>query len=197
MTEYGKKREGFSLIELVIAIAILAIFSGTVALSIGILRSTDTKGLANGINDSMTDLKAFTESRTGPFYLHIYKTDNGFYSRFDALPKMDTIPDDTSGDERLGASTLRVDAVWTNDDGTVSERKTIGNDDYVQSVQMRKKDGAFEPNISVNEGGSLTPTLYPLPNRFEVKDADTDDAEVEYVVYLSRDTGQHFLEQVN
>ncbi|MBR6230262.1 MAG: prepilin-type N-terminal cleavage/methylation domain-containing protein [Eubacterium sp.] len=123
-------REGFSLIELVIAIAILAIFVGITSLSVALLRSADTKGLANGINNSLTDLKAKTESHTGPYYLHIYKNDNGFYANFSDKPDFAGA---AAGDERLGAASMTVSA----DSGDKISGSTVC------TVQIRKKDGAY------------------------------------------------------
>lgn len=135
-------REGFSLIELVIAIAILAIFVGITSLSVAMLRSADTKGLANGINNSLTDLKSKTESYTGPCYLHIYKTDNGFYANFSTEPDFAGA---VTGDERLGAASMTVSA----DSGDEISGSTVC------TVQIRKKDGAYvmgPTSLSVSKG---------------------------------------------
>ena len=48
------KREGFSLMEMIIIIGIIGILAGAVGLSIGLLKSTDTKSTAYDINSSLT-----------------------------------------------------------------------------------------------------------------------------------------------
>ena len=144
------KRDGFSLIELIIAIAILAIFVGVISLSIGLLRSADTKGLASGINGSLTDLKAKTESHQGPYYLHIYKATDGYYAHFGDTASFE-IPSDVGSDERLGASNLIVKTDSVEIDGTNSV-----------VVKIQKKDGAYSM----------------APQYFEVYNGDSKDYTV-------------------
>ncbi len=127
------QKDGFSLIELVIAIAVLAIFVGMISLSTALLRSADTKGLASGINDALTNLKSLTESHQGPYYLHIYKTENGFYANYSDKVDMDS----SDNSEKLGSSVLNVKYF----DGAT---EVDIEDDVYSTVKIQKKDGAYQ-----------------------------------------------------
>lgn len=125
-----KKREAFSLIELIIAIAILVIFVGGATLSLSLLRSADTRGLASGVNDSLTDLKALTESHKGPYYLHLYRNDDGYYANYSDSETFDV--DSASGDELIGSGALNLQYDSTD----------MSAGDYV-TITIRKKDGSY------------------------------------------------------
>ena len=170
MHEYEKK-DGFSLVELIIAIAILTIFVGTVSLSFALLRNADTKGLASGINDSLTDLKARTESGNGPFYLHIYKIDDrGYYANISGDEDFDGTAADTSQDTRLGQASLNVAS-----NGGDDPLELAGDGSNHITIQMRKKDGAYEI----------------CPDDIEVRNGD----RIDFKVIMVKDTGLHYMEQ--
>ena len=141
------------------------------------LRSADTKGLASGINDSLTELKSMTEAHTGPYYLHIYKTDEGgFFAGYTEGDEEFAPSDD---DTRLGPSNLTVVAnvKSVSEGGTESTTPTeivAGDESTYITIQMKKKDGSYES----------------CPESFEVKNGDVTD----YTVVLVKDTGLHYVD---
>ncbi|MBO4396689.1 MAG: prepilin-type N-terminal cleavage/methylation domain-containing protein [Eubacterium sp.] len=189
------QRDGFSLVELIITIAVMAILIGILSLSVSLMNSADTRGLANGINDSLTDLKSLTESHEGPYYLHIYKKDSGFYANFGDTVDF-TVPDDPGDDERLGKATMKVeleDSVTTTtpkvdgdgnpvlgSDGTQEVESTTTTtkreleEDQVTTIKIKKKDGSYEI----------------APSAFSV----TREGNADYKVILAKDTGIHYVE---
>ena len=166
------KKAGFSLIELIIVIAIMAVFVGIATLSIGLIRSADTRGLASAINDSLTDLKSYTESHKGPYHMFIYKVnDSGFYSHFQEGATF-TAPDSPiSGDKRLGMATLDVKftPVGASSETTITEKGAYAE------FQIQKKDGSY----------------LEAPESLSVYKGSTCD----FKVLLTKDTGLHYVEQ--
>lgn len=160
-----REREGFSLVELIIAIAILALMVGIISLSIGLIRSADTKGLANGINSSLTDLKAETTAHHGTTYMYIYEDDGDYYAGYST--KNTFALDEIYQTKKLGDSGMTLLADSTSVDST-----------HPVMIRIQKKDGSY---------------FAGAPSKFEVKKAP--DKEVEYTVMLARDTGLHYLEQ--
>ena len=168
MRKVYSKKSGFSLIELVITIAIMAVMVGVVSLSFVLLRSTDTKGLASGINDSLTDLKAITESHAGPYYLHIYQAEGSFYATY-SDEELFEIPDVPTG-TKLGPNSLTVTYTTESSDEVTIE------DDKSATVMIQKKDGAYK----------ICPEYFDIYN----------GTEREYRVILTKDTGLHFFEKL-
>ena len=196
-TDGYKSREGFSLVELIITIAIMVVMVGGAALSIGLLRSADTQGLASGINGSLTDLKAYTESQKGPIYLYIYKVNGeGYYAHYSfpdehGVNHLDPASFSSGsaftavygdGDQKLGSDALDVKVEM----GAGAPMDITGANYYV--IQIQKKDGSY---LDVtNESGTFT---RPVPKWIGVyKSGETDP---DYKVVLAKGTGLHFSEQ--
>ncbi len=168
-------REGFSLIELIIAIAILAIFVGVVSLSVGLLRSADTKGLASHINDSLTDLKAVTQAHTGPYYLHIYRDEDAYWKCFDSNSTF-AKPATNESQNRLGPDSMAVKVISPT--GSDSLLGNSGSESV--TVSIKKKDGSYNSGI---------------PVAFEVYKSSDGSGTPDYKVILAEKTGLHYLEQ--
>ncbi len=178
-TVYNKQndhlRKGFSLIELIIAIAILAIFVGVVSLSVGLIRSADTKGLASHINDSLTDLKAITEAHTGPYYLHIYKDDGAYWKYYDSSSTF-VKPASNASENRLGPDSMGV----IINDSSGSRLLDDASSDSV-TVSIKKKDGSYNTGVPVS---------------MDVHRASDGSGTADYRVIISEKTGLHYLEQL-
>lgn len=169
------KKAGFSLIELIIVIAIMAIFVGIATLSIGLIRSADTRGLASAINDSLTDLKSYTESHKGPYHMFIYKIDDsGFYSHFQEGADFTVPSGPADGDKRLGMATLKVEFTEVDEVAHTETVKTIEGGDYA-IFRIQKKDGSYliaPKSLSVYKGSTC-----------------------DFKVLLTKATGLHYVEQ--
>ena len=199
------KRGGFSLVELIITIAILAVMVGGAALSIGLMRSADTQGLASGINGSLTDLKAYSESQRGPIYLYIYKVDgDGYYAHY-AFPDSTGVntdkPEDfdgtkKDGDHKLGSDSLVVGVYYDDSPEATPVVLTDGGD--FAAIQIQKKDGAYvdvtqEVPDPVDPSSTVETVFQTVPKYFGVfKSGETDP---EYKVVLAKETGLHYSEQ--
>ena len=153
-------REGFSLIELMIVIALLAILTGGAALSYNLVRSADTKGTAYDIDSALTELKSRNMSRNKLLYLHLYRYQGTYYIDYTESESYTPGGDGTEiGDREV---TITCDGTALADGDEV----TIG---------IQKKDGAFSKG----------------PEEIHI----TDDGADRYIVYLIRDTGNHFVEE--
>ena len=166
----GREREGFSLVELIVTIALMVIFVGLAALSIGLLTASDSKGLASHFIECLTDLKADSEQNSGPRYLHVYKSTDGFYAIYDDKKNGTfTIPSDNSGAKKIGSANLKMNASFA----AGADAEITGN--AVVTVGIKKKDGSFDTDT---------------PRYVEIE----KDGVVEYRVVLARDTGLHYID---
>ena len=167
------EKEGFSLVELIVVIALMALLVGLAALSVSLLSASDSKGLASHVNDSLTELKSLNESNGGMFFLHIYKKSDGFYAKIDEKGAYG-VPTSNEGATRLGSESLKLEATFAA--GASSE---ITGDSNVL-LGVRKKDGSF--------WNPALPTS--VVKSFEIKNGDN----LEYKVILAEDTGLHYIE---
>ena len=104
-----EKRQGFSLMELVIVIAIMAILTSLMALSLGYLRTADAKGVAYGINSSLSDLKSRTMSKSGAVYMHLLEHEGSYYAVYtDSNAPVSVGAGAGVPGEELGSSTVTV-----------------------------------------------------------------------------------------
>lgn len=159
--EKVKERDGFSLMEMIIVIAILGMITGGIAVTYNMVRSADVKGMAYDIDSSLMNLKSKNMGSNKQLFMHLYKQSGNYF--IDYTEEESYTP---SGEgESVGESgiSLKYDGKELTDGGVI----TIG---------IQKKDGAFSVG----------------PEEIEVYDNNVND----YMVYLVKDTGKHYVEEL-
>ncbi len=159
-------KSGFSLIEMVIVIAIMALMVGFIVLGFGLVTSGNTKKCAEEINSGLTQLKSRTMAKSTPEYMRLSQNGDrlvmGYYTRDD------TGNYSLQGSEReiaAGDVSVSCDTVPLSDGDTVT-------------FAIRKKDGAFE----AVDGD--------VPQKIEVRGSQNQV----YRIVLVKDTGRHYIE---
>lgn len=71
-----KNNKGYSLVELIIVVAIITIIGGTVAYSISLIFSADAKGCAHSLASALADTKVNAMGRDGA-YMELKRDDSG------------------------------------------------------------------------------------------------------------------------
>ena len=71
--EKVKERDGFSLVEMIIIIAIVGILTGGIAISYNLVRSADVKGMAYDIDSSLNNLKCNIMGSNKQLFMYLYK----------------------------------------------------------------------------------------------------------------------------
>lgn len=159
--EKVKERDGFSLMEMIIVIAILGMITGGIAVTYNMVRSADVKGMAYDIDSSLTNLKSKNMGSNKQLFMHLYKQSGNYF--IDYTEEESYTP---SGEgESVGESGISLK--YDGKELTDGEVITIGN---------QKKDGAFSVG----------------PEEIEVYDNNVND----YMVYLVKDTGKHYVEEL-
>ena len=156
--EKVKERDGFSLVEMIIIIAIVGILTGGIAISYNL---ADVKGMAYDIDSSLTNLKSKNMGSNKQLFMHLYKLSGNYF--IDYTEEESYTP---SGEgESVGESGISLK--YDGKELTDGEVITIG---------IQKKDGAFSVG----------------PEEIEVYDDNVND----YMVYLVKDTGKHYVEEL-
>ena len=159
--EKVKERDGFSLMEMIIVIAILGMITGGIAVTYNMVRSADVKGMAYDIDSSLTNLKSKNMGSYKQLFMHLYKQSGNYF--IDYTEEESYTP---SGEgESVGESGISLK--YDGKELTDGEVITIG---------IQKKDGAFSVG----------------PEEIEVYDNNVND----YMVYLVKDTGKHYVEEL-
>ena len=159
--EKVKERDGFSLMEMIIVIAILGMITGGIAVTYNMVRSADVKGMAYDIDSSLTNLKSKNMGSNKQLFMHLHKQSGNYF--IDYTEEESYTP---SGEgESVGESGISLK--YDGKELTDGEVITIG---------IQKKDGAFSVG----------------PEEIEVYDNNVND----YMVYLVKDTGKHYVEEL-
>lgn len=161
-----KDNKGFSLIEVIIAIAIIAIMTVGGIAGFGYLNLANASKCASKIDSGLTVLKSKNMANASPAYMHLYYYDGDYYILYDDTKEF--IPDATNYEqgEQIGNANITI----SFDDTDISEL-----DNQCVNIGMRKKDGAFtytsDPTSKITVSGQTS-----------------------YDIILVTSTGKHFRE---
>ena len=159
--EKVKERDGFSLVEMIIIIAIVGILTGGIAISYNLVRSADVKGMAYDIDSSLTNLKSKNMGSSKQLFMHLYKQSGNYFIDYTKEESY------TPSGEGVSVGESGISLKYDGKELTDGEVITIG---------IQKKDGAFSVG----------------PEEIEVYDDNVND----YMVYLVKDTGKHYVEEL-
>lgn len=170
-----KNNKGFSMIELIIVIAILGILTGMSTLSINYLKLANTRSAAKKIDSTLSKLKIDTMSKNERPYLYVYNDGGKYYMLYSTKDTLsDAKVNSASGGTVIGGNAVEIQ-VEKND-----TMHTIGVDKSVR-LGFKKGNGAFLPD---KDGEYCT----------KLKVKGKNNSKVEYTIILVKDTGKHYFE---
>lgn len=141
-----KRNGGFSLVELVIVIAIMAVLIGTVVLSVSMVFSANAKTCSASIQRAIADCKVTTMGKAGA-YLVIYRESDGqLYSRLHVMEQKEgevagTYEDTPSDPEKLGGK--RVSLTYTDASGVDRGEVPVGEANGIR-IEFDRSSGSFK-----------------------------------------------------
>lgn len=164
-----KKNEGFSLIELIVVIAILAIMSAGAISGLGYLSMANASKCVSKIDSGIATLKSKNMREASDTYMHLYKYEGNYYIEYNNDPAY--VPANADKGEMIANRQLTIS--WKNKDDA---SQTTIEEDAPKTFGIHKKDGSFK---------TISGTKEPMCEIF-VKGKST------HKVTLVTDTGKHF-----
>lgn len=126
--------EGFSLVELIIIIGIIAVVTSVAYFGFGYLSMARAKGCATRINSGLSTAKTQTMSKALPSNLFIYKYDDNYYLKYS---ENDTVALDEDG-EKIGSGAISI----TMKDASGSTTTLANGSSY--RIKIARHDGSYK-----------------------------------------------------
>lgn len=98
-----KDQRGFSVVELVVVIAIIGVIVGASVSLLGYLRYANNQKAVETVSDMLGRMRITSMSRQGPQYLYIYRLNDGDY-----YMKLTNVLLDTYDDAALGSGGTKI-----------------------------------------------------------------------------------------
>lgn len=197
-----KDNKGFSLVELVIVIAIMAVMSGFVFIGFGLLTGQNARECANDISAALGKEKNYslTKSATIDCYMELmYDPDDGYHVKYYQPRNAIVTGSSTSDwvlmdDEKVGKRTVFVDCDF--DDGTsltISDGNSVKfiYDRVSGALKAAGKSNGSTPGIEDDIRSDIENDTAAKCTKIRIDSGRT------YVITLYPATGKHELSRVD
>lgn len=165
---------GYSIVELIIVIAIMAVLMGTVFFSISLVFNANAKACANSIQRSIADCKVTSMGKAQAYMELRRDADNNVYTQMFVWDGTRYVGQDK---QKVGTSKVYVGIVKEGDADTAATELTAGG-----SIAVIKFDRA---------SGSFDATTYPNCARILVRGGHRN-----YAIDMVRLTGKYTLQGI-
>lgn len=163
----NNRHKGFSMIELILVVGIIGIFTALSTIGFGYLQSGNVKSAAKNIDATLSKLKLDTMKQTNQPAMYIYKKGSDYYMYCTASAF--SVPDlgDAAVGQKIGNSNVEI----TFAGGAIT---SLGTKDSVK-IQFQKGSGTF----------------YSEYTHIYVR--RSDGKGITYDIEMIKETGKHFI----
>lgn len=160
------------MIELIIVIAIIGIFTAVASLSLDYLKAGNVRSAAKTVDSNLSKLKLDTMSREEKTYMHIYKRGDNYYMycTTEKDPSLDSNPG-----VKIGNASV---AIYVDNKKLEQNQKCI--------LSYKKGSGTFRDQ-------SDDSSLPKLPKEIVFKRSDGTGNS--YTLKIVKETGKHYIEK--
>ncbi len=189
----GKDRRGFSLVELIIVISIMAILTGVSVTAMGFINSGKTKKASNALDNKLDYIQTQTMTKKGTAYLYLYAASDGIYTYvhttdtsypdgFDSRTELDSyMTSESIEGSRLCDNNVTVKL--TGQSGSGSNISLTLNSGNMLKIGHSKSTGEF---ICSNDGTAGSTDFYDF---IEL------DGKQKFSIKMIKATGKHFIKK--
>lgn len=142
-----KDQRGFSLVELIVVIAIIGVLAGGTVTLISHIQYANTQRAVQAVSDMLNRTRITSMSRQGPQYLYIYRLDDGYYMKV-----CDSVLD-AYDDSKLGSGGIKICSDSISISMNLSGGSPVALQRRNQVIRVAyKRSGVLNTNIA--SGGS-------------------------------------------
>lgn len=182
--------KGFSLIELILVIAIMGVLVGGSMNIIGYVGLGNVKKCANMINSYIGEVRSDALSQAEAPYLIVYKCSKGIYAYKTTLSGADTEIVNLDGSEGERLTGQSIDLTYTNEAG--SQTMPDVSSESITVADLKDKNNAIQNKVIVikfkKSTGAISDSVNFCSNMKVKKNART------YSINLIKDTGRYYIE---
>lgn len=180
--KFIREHKGFSLVEIIVTIAIASVLVGGSAMLLGNLQYANTKAAVESVHTMLEKQRITTMTKEGDWYLYIFKLSDGYYM------KLVDGKYDTSGSvaQKEGATKICNNSIQIS---TSSSGTPLGYNDFIRIAYSR--NGVF----------SADTTLFVEDAPNDLFAGSSREARIlfegsgSHNVTLYKDTGKNFVDE--
>lgn len=146
---------GFSLVELIIVVLIMAILAGGAVMSVSVIHDADVPAASKKLVAALTSARSYTTSKSrDTIWLELYKESGGYYVQICQGDKSTPASAEVLSKEKIGGSLLTLKIKELKADGTAHEVNITDSNSV--KFNFIKATGALTENytdITITNGG--------------------------------------------